>query len=139
VTQEAGSPKGREPIFASILGRHHTPVLVWASASNASARRVATSRPREKSKAAIGFAARIEPRKTSRTALLRSVVAYAAGSALQYRLQYEAPNKLPGLYDLSRFTRKSPLLKSGADGIRTRVLRRTKADHYILVSPTEPG
>jgi hypothetical protein len=47
--------------------------------------------------------------------------------ALQYRLQYEAPDKLCGLYRSLTFHLQIYTFLSGAEGIRTPDLRRAKA------------
>ena len=47
--------------------------------------------------------------------------------ALQYRLQYEAPDKLWSLYRSLKFYLQIGTFQSGADGIRTHALRRAKA------------
>ncbi len=52
--------------------------------------------------------------------------------ALQYRLQYEAPDKLPGPYRSLTFYLQICTFLSGADGIRTHALRRAKARKYVL-------
>ncbi len=47
--------------------------------------------------------------------------------ALQYRLQYEAPDKLRGRYRSLAFHLQIHTFLSGAEGIRTPDLRRAKA------------
>jgi hypothetical protein len=46
---------------------------------------------------------------------------------LQYRLQYETPDKLRDLYRSPTFYLQMRTIQSGADGIRTHALRRAKA------------
>jgi hypothetical protein len=66
-------------------------------------------------------------------------VTKALENALQYRLQYEAPDKLPGLYRPLTFYLQIYVFQSGADGIRTHALRRAKGDRYILARPSVSG
>ena len=47
--------------------------------------------------------------------------------ALQYRLQYEAPELVRGLYPSLTFHLQIYIFGSGAEGIRTPVLRRAQA------------
>jgi hypothetical protein len=56
--------------------------------------------------------------------------------ALQYRLQYEAPDKLPGFYQSLMFYLQTCTFLSGAEGIRTHALRRAKAHQLILARPS---
>ena len=63
--------------------------------------------------------------------LLQNSISRVLGDVLQYRLQYEAPDKLCGFYLSFTFYLQIRTILSGADGIRTHALRRAKAAQYF--------
>ena len=91
------------------------------------------------SRFADGAICSVELRSNRSSPLLQNSAERTLEDALQYRLQYEAPDKLRSLYRALTFCLQICTFLSGAEGSRTHALRRAKAKKYILGRPSVSG